>query len=393
MRCIKLKKYILINTLNKGGAERQVKYLFDFFDFEKLILLNSKKQYKVKKENKVFIINKNISNDPFYTRIFKDITYFRILKNDEIIEKNQLVLSFLERSNFLNIKLKKYKENYSIISVRNYLSESLNKFWYIYRKFLIKKYYPKADLIITNSIESKKDLELNFGIKKEKIKVIYNAIDIEKVNLLKMEKIEKKYEELLRNNTVFVSVGNLINQKNYIDLIEVFKYVILKEQNIVLFIIGEGKSRKKIEEKIKKCNLEKNVLLLGSKNNPFKYVSKAHAFILNSKYEGFPNVLIESLACNTPIITKDFKSGPRELFEIEKMNYKKVYKSEIGYLISNNITHEEFSNLIIQSMSEFKCIINREKMQKKVEKFSIEKIMKEWGKIFDDIEFNLSGAE
>ena len=69
----------------------------------------------------------------------------------------------------------------------------------------------------------------------------------------------------------------------------------------------------KLKSEISELELDKKVFLLGELKNPFKYLSKADCFVLGSNNEGFPNVLLEALACGLPIISTDCESGPREI--------------------------------------------------------------------------------
>jgi glycosyltransferase involved in cell wall biosynthesis len=79
--------------------------------------------------------------------------------------------------------------------------------------------------------------------------------------------------------------------------------------------LGEGKERPLLEELIKKLGLEHDVSLPGFVMNPYAYMARASLFVLSSRWEGLPTVLIEALCCGTPVVSTDCPSGPREILK------------------------------------------------------------------------------
>ena len=82
-----------------------------------------------------------------------------------------------------------------------------------------------------------------------------------------------------------------------------------------LLILGEGKEREPLEELIQKLGLEKDVSLPGFVMNPYAYMARSSLFVLSSRWEGLPTVLIEALCCGTPVVSTDCPSGPREILK------------------------------------------------------------------------------
>jgi glycosyltransferase involved in cell wall biosynthesis len=82
-----------------------------------------------------------------------------------------------------------------------------------------------------------------------------------------------------------------------------------------LVILGEGPLKEELIRTAANLGVDREVLLPGWRDNPFKYMSKAKVFVLSSDYEGLPNVLIEALACGVPVISTDCPSGPKEILE------------------------------------------------------------------------------
>ena len=171
-------------------------------------------------------------------------------------------------------------------------------------KFLLRWLYPKADFIYPNSLGNLIDLRDNFGIDENKMKVLYNAINLDEIT-------EKSKEPITQGKPFFLSVGRLDTGKNHELLIKAYSK--LKNCDKDLLILGDGVLRENLQNLINELNLQERVKLLGFDNNPYKYLSKCYAFVFVSLFEGFSNALIEALACGKLVISSDHKSGAREL--------------------------------------------------------------------------------
>lgn len=374
-------KLLLLELFYLGGAQRQASYLINNQNFDEIILLKNNISFDIKTKSKITPLNKEIK---IYKRFFENIKAIKYIQ--QTTNSKDTILSFLERPNILNIKAAKKTKHKTIISVRNYLSILYKSPLFTYRKHLIKNYYPLADLIITNSKESKNDLINNFKVPEEKIKVIYNIIDNENINKLKQEPIEEKYKKIFEN-PVIINVGSLTPKKNQMQLIESFKEINNIYPNYNLVIIGEGSLRKKLENKIQDLNLTNNVFLLGKQKNPFKYIYNSDFFVLNSNVEGFPNVLLESLSVGTPVISKNCFSGPKEMLEIENYDNKDIQLTKYGYIfpqLKNNKTKEkEYLSESTKKMIELKKDKDKmkeikENCKKRAKDFEKEKILQQW---------------
>jgi glycosyltransferase involved in cell wall biosynthesis len=109
-----------------------------------------------------------------------------------------------------------------------------------------------------------------------------------------------------------LSVGRLSPEKNFAGLIRAFAGVRMPMQTR-LAIIGEGPERPALQALIDELGLGQRVRLLGQRANPYAYMRRARVFVLASLFEGFGNVLIEAMACGTPVISSDCPVGPREI--------------------------------------------------------------------------------
>ena len=113
---------------------------------------------------------------------------------------------------------------------------------------------------------------------------------------------------------VVLGVGRLQRQKDFSALIDAFALV-REKVRCRLVILGEGPLRTELEAKVEGLRLTRVVDLPGFVENPFPYFRRARVFVLSSRYEGMPNVLLQAMACGTPVVATDCPSGPRECLE------------------------------------------------------------------------------
>lgn len=157
--------------------------------------------------------------------------------------------------------------------------------------------------VIFVSNESKNKIENIYCNLKNRFLVINNLIDYEKINSLSENVLIEK--NIFNGNFInFLFVGRLDNSsKNFPLLIESFYRAIAKNNKIMLYIIGNGHDLILLKRLIIDCKLEKNVILLGEKKNPYPYIKRCDCLVMTSKYEGFPVIYNEALVLNKPFIT------------------------------------------------------------------------------------------
>ena len=183
-----------------------------------------------------------------------------------------------------------------------------------------KKAYSKFDEVICVSQTVKEGIEKKYDVKNAK--VIYNPINREKILKLSNEKIE---DIKLSNKFKLISVGRLSEQKGYDRLLRVFKKLKSDGLNIELLLVGNGDKYNELSKYILVNKLTNDVVLLGFKDNPYKYVKTSDLFVCSSISEGFSLVIGESMAVGIPVISVDCP-GPNEVLGFGKY----------GYLVNNN---------------------------------------------------------
>ena len=188
--------------------------------------------------------------------------------------------------------------------------------WKLYPE-LAKWFYPWADGITAVSTGVADDLTQATGLSRSQIDVIYNPIVTP--DLLKKSNSPLEHPWFRSGEPpVILGVGRLTAQKAFDTLIEAFAQV-RKSQRARLLILGEGEERQKLEMLIRQLGLEHDVELPGFVSNPYSYMAHAALFVLSSKWEGLPTVLVEAMALRTPVIATDCPSGPREILRMVNM--------------------------------------------------------------------------
>ncbi len=176
---------------------------------------------------------------------------------------------------------------------------------------LIKYFYPWADGIIAVSKGVADDLAQVTRLSRETIQVIYNPVVSLEVQKMASTRVDHPWFDP-GQPPVILAVGRLRPQKDFSTLIHAFAQV-RRKCSARLLILGEGSERVALETLVREQGLEEDVSLLGFVENPYAYMSRASLFILSSRWEGLPTVLIEALFCGVPVISTDCPSGPREV--------------------------------------------------------------------------------
>lgn len=396
-----VKLYFLINSLAGGGAEKVAIRLSEYLPISAFILLERDVKYKTDKPV-FFLSNHSTKTNPIIKTLNIPIYAYKL---SDFIEKNSLVVSFLERANFVNVISKLFKKHRAIISVRMDQQTGhvgLRKL----NKLLVKSLYPKADVVVAVSHGVRQSL-INLGVEKEKVKVIYNPYPIDEIKQLEEEPLGA-YEQIFKHPAL-ITAGRLTKQKGQWYLLRIFKALKEKHKDLKLVILGEGELKDylvKLSEELglktyvwdrDKLSERFDVYFLGFQKNPFKFISRSTLFVFPSLWEGFPNALVEAMACGVPIISSDCRSGPREILAPDiDFNYQtqKPEFAEYGILmpvfeVKNKSAEEPLEEREIMWVKTIDKLLEDESLRKnysekakqRAEDFRIEKIVEEWNEV------------
>ncbi len=302
-------------AIDIGGVEKNLFKVVNFFSSKKKedvsIITFDKKNIREKFNKNIKFIDANflgIKNLPYFIKVlFCIIGYF--FKYG--LQKNLTFVSF--QSNLYFILLAKLTCN-KIVARSNAAPN-----YYISNRLKLKLFqfiYFLADKIIVNSEDFKKIFFRKFKVMPI---AIYNPSF--KKEYLKLKKKRKKRKT---NKIDFLNVARLTDQKNQIIILKALNE--FNNLNYNLIIIGDGSKKSELEKYISSHNLKNKIKIITNITNPKKYLEKCDVFILSSKFEGLPNVLIEAQIMKKFIISSNCPTGPREILK----------NGNAGYLFKNN---------------------------------------------------------
>jgi len=300
-----LKKSIafVLPNLNAGGAERVVCTLANLlvkeFNVTVISLYRMESFYKLNPEVNLCYCSKTYNPNP---SIFQSITnHYKLSKNLIKILKSKnidLVIGFLPVTNIYAIVASKFLRIPNIISERaNPEYSTLNKFW----AFVRKKVYPFSNCLVVQTEANKNYFE---PYVKTEIRVINNPINL--------DILKKKDPSKLKEN-IILNVGRLAEPKNQDLLIRAFSNI--KKPEWQLILVGDGVNYNKYNDLIYSLGMENQIVLVGNISDVSTYYNKTKIFAFTSKYEGFPNVILEAMSFGIACISTNCPHGPSEIIE------------------------------------------------------------------------------
>ena len=312
----------------------EIKHLIN----EEFLIKGKKKKSSGKMKNYEKILDESLS---WIRKILLKRRLLHYIKNDEIIIDFDMTLAPYS---------KKLKENYKkIITFCHFSFKNYNRGIESRQKKLGKRLM-NYNRILVISDEMKKEGEEIYPFLKEKFFRIYNSFDFNKIREKSLQENTIKQKEYLKDNYI-VAVGRLEEtQKDFTTLIEAYALVESKIKE-KLFIIGEGRHRKELENLVKKLKIEEKVLFMGYQSNPFPWIKNSNLFVHSSKFEGLPTVLIEAMILERPIIATDCPPGPKEILENGKSGILVSIgnKKELAEKIEKILLNQNFKNEIVEN--------------------------------------------
>lgn len=180
-------------------------------------------------------------------------------------------------------------------------------------RYLSKLLYRLVQLSIAPSHGVVNEMRSVLGINTVR-SICIPAAYAEELRFLKNEHVSDSFFQA--PHKVITTVCRLdLQQKDLLTLLDAFHLVLVKEPLARLCIVGEGQDRNIVEQAIDRLHLSDSVRLLGFQKNPYKFMFQSDVFVLSSLHEGMGLVLVEAMACGTPVVSTDCDYGPRELIQ------------------------------------------------------------------------------
>ena len=183
----------------------------------------------------------------------------------------------------------------------------------LWLRWLGRRFYPRADAIVAVSRGVQRELAQLIGISEERIPLIYNPIWTPEL-LAKMEGPLAHPWFSEGAPPVILAAGTFKIQKDFFTLLEAFARL-RRIRKLRLLLLGDGPLRPLLERRVRELGIAADVALPGFVDNVLPWMRRASAFVLSSRWEGLPGVLLEAMACGCPVVSTDCPSGPREILD------------------------------------------------------------------------------
>ena len=291
---------------------------------------------------------------------------FLLLRKYIIKNKPDLIISFLTQVNVISILSSIGTGIPIIVSERTYPPKyQIGFLWTKLRKIT----YPIATAVV---MQTHQGLEwINKECPKAKNHVIPNPILYPVPTgkpIIEPESIVKKERKIC------LAVGRLDKDKRFSEIINAFSCLAEQFHNWDLIILGNGEERLNLEKQIKLKGLVNRVYLPGRAGNIDRWYQRANLFVMYSRYEGFPNALLEAMAYGIPCISADCDTGPREI----------IVSEENGILLAKNETIDNLKKSMMICMRNKNLADKFGKSATKVrDKFSINSVGLQWNDLIN----------
>lgn len=302
---------LFAGSLNCGGAERVIVTLSNSFlrkGYSVELLIPNLNGTLLNEVNTGVSLVSLKSNNAIES-LFKLIKYLKK-------SKPEILLSTLPTINIIAILACKLAKTKTKLFVRVSINASSGSSFETNKKTKVVSFLRNISLRYANNIIAPSegvaiDLIENLGLDKKTISVIKNPIEFENIHQLSNDYSNYAFH-IDPSKKMVLAVGRLNQQKDFFTLIKAFAEV-CNSNNAILVILGEGEQRPLLLDLVKKLELSDKVYMPGFVENPFTFMKNASVFVLSSKYEGLPNVLLQALALGIPIVSTDCPSGPKEI--------------------------------------------------------------------------------
>lgn len=179
----------------------------------------------------------------------------------------------------------------------------------------MRAFYPRADLVTAVSQGVADDLARVARLDVGAIRVLPNPIVSEE--LLAQARQTPRHAWLVAQGSsrppVVLAAGRLSAQKDFETLLEAFS--LIQTPKARLIVLGEGERRAALAARAQELGVAERVSFPGFEKNPFAFMRACDVFVLSSRFEGLPGVLIQAMACGARVVSTDCPSGPFEILE------------------------------------------------------------------------------
>ncbi len=347
---MKSKLLLFMPSIEGGGVEKNFflvcNYLVRKIKYLKVITIS--KKYKKQFDKSIILIT---PSSGIWDRLGRRLKYLvAILLLVKEIKKNKNIIIFSFQANIYCILICKM---FSVRVITRSNTAPIGWSKNFIKRFIFKKILRLSDKVMVNSIQFQKDLKKELSIKSE---CIYNPLNKKEI----VKKSKKKSKKIFNtvNKLKILNIGRFTEQKDQLTFLKSLNY--LKDKiNFEACIVGRGILKGELQKYILDNNLKDYVKIVKFVKNPYPLIRQSDLFVLTSRYEGLPNVLLEALALKKFIISSSCRTGPTEIL----LNGKGGLLFKVG-------DHKELANKIMYYFfNKKKCAKLLQKSYKSLNRF------------------------
>ena len=337
-------------SIEGGGVEKNLFLVCNYFvkKVSNLKVITISNKYSNKFDKSVKIVTYKSKKWDYFGRRIKYFLALLLLIKEIVKNKKSTVFSF--QANIYCILVCKI---FSVKVIARSNTAPIGWSRNIFKRLIFKLVLNLSDKVMVNSLEFKKDLKKDLNIN---ALCIYNPLNKEQI-----KKESKKKSINIFNSSKklkILNIGRFTEQKDQLTFLKSLN--LIKDQiKFDARIIGRGELKGKLQDYIEKNNLKKSVKILNFTNNPYPYIKQTDLFVLSSKYEGLPNVILESLVLKKFVISSRCRTGPKEILLngkgglLFKVGSHKQLASKIMYFFFNRKKCSRLLNKSYLSLNRF----------------------------------------
>lgn len=303
----------VLTELVGGGAERSMLSIIGSLDrarFEPaLVVFGSRQDHEPPKDVPIHVLSQRGWFAP--GRLLSRVAELAALARRERFD---LLVSFLVGPNVVSIAAARLAGIPVVIGERSAPRTVLSRankqlkssgVW----RTLVRLSYPRASAIVTNTNGAKEELTSFLGIAPDRVNVLPNPLDLDRIRELAAESTGEAHWP---TGPVLVHVGRFTYAKDHDTLLRGFA-LLRAQRPATLLLVGDGEDEARVRALCTELGLDNDVRFMGFTRNPYALLARGTLSVLTSRFEGLPNVLIESMAVGVPILSTACQYGPIEV--------------------------------------------------------------------------------
>lgn len=360
---------LVIFSLSCGGAERVFSTMANYWAVKgkevTLITLASESTdfYTIHPQVKRVALGLTASSAHLWEALRNNVRRLKRLRQAIRTSEPDIVISFMDRTNVLTLLAGLDLDRPVIVSIRtDPRQHRIGRVWTVLRRLL----YPRANAVVVQTDEVR--CWVQRFVRKEVVYTIPNPVT------LTVYEPDRTAHSLHRERTI-MAMGRLGPEKGFDLLLQAFAQCAAKHPDWSLMILGEGPERGRLELLAGECGVANRVSVPGLIREPVKLLRHADLFVMSSRFEGFPNALLEAMACGLPVVSFDCPSGPRDIIRdgvdgvLVEPEDVEALAAAMQRLISDEIERKRIGTHAVEVG----------------ERFSLKKVMELWERVLDRV--------